>query len=473
MYIYMNSLTQKIFLIGLLALSGLFGWIVMAAYPVHAGQTPIREFTIGLSRQERPVTAVQIGTGARKLVIVGDTHGGPEANTYTLTLQLIDHFRTFPEEVPPDVRLYLIPTINPDGLAIDSRFDSLGVDLNRNMDTTLDDCPENDWRKKVNGAYGIVSDTGGPFPESQIESRIIRNFLLDASGAIFLHSNAGLVFPASCEHQPSIRMAQLYAEAANYTYERYWTNYVIHGSMPDWASSLGIAAITPELFSATESEFDQNLAGIRAVLNNHEALLPLPEDQIENDIIVPALIWRYWKSHGGEALFGLPLQPAQTTSYGMSQVFSQARLELRPALADTPFLVQPAPLGRELMGFYTDEEVAYTTSVAPVSDPDTDLYLQPVPLGPSSLFFDETGYTLTEAFLIYWQLYGGADVLGYPISVEYTARAADGQMRVMQHFENTTLVYYPEDESVRPEPLGWQLLLIKNVQGAYVDPQVR
>jgi predicted deacylase len=457
-------------LLTLLVCITLAGWV---APPRTAHAEHLRhEFTIGLSSQGREIKAVQIGSGERKLVIVGDTHGGPEANTYELTLELIQHFHTHPQEVPPDVRLYLIPTLNPDGLALDSRFDAHLVDLNRNMDTSMDACPENDWRATVYGAYGMVSDTGGPFPESQIESRLIRNFLLDASGAIFLHSNAGLVFPAFCEHEPSIQMAQVYAEAANYTYMRYWPSYMIHGSMADWASSMGIAAITPELLSATSSEFDQNLAGVRAVLEQPEALLPLPMDRIENDIVVPAAIWRYWRSHGGEAVFGLPLEPAQTTPEGLSQTFSRARLVLRREFADTPMLVQPAPLGRARLA--AEDGISYNIAPTTSEQDITPPFLpQPVPPYAPSVFFEQTGYGLIEAFLRYWRSHGGAAVFGYPLSGEFEMRTADGQVRIVQYFERALFAYYPEDGSVQLEPLGQQRFLAERVQQPWVMPQVR
>ncbi|MCG8349224.1 MAG: M14 family metallopeptidase [Chloroflexales bacterium] len=420
---------------------------------------PVRELTVGLSGQGRPIIANQFGDGPHKLVVVSNTHGGPEQNTYWLALQLIEHFRANPKQVPPSIRLYIIPTLNPDGLALNTRFDASGVDLNRNMNTNLDACPENDWSITVNGARGIVSDTGGSFPESQIESQLIRDFLLDASGAIFLHSNAGLVFPALCDHAPSIQMAQVYAEAAGYLYNRFWPNYLITGGMHDWAASLGIAAITPELLTAGDSEFAQNLAGIQAVLAQPEALLPLPEDQVVGDIVVPALIWRYWRAHGGEAVFGLPLQPAQPTTTGLAQTFTRARLELQPDLADTSFLIQPAMLG--------------VANVQARSYGGDDTVFMPADSSTAPLFFASTGHSLREAFLNYWQRHGGLKVFGYPLSEEFTATTADGQRRIVQYFERAVFAYYLDDGSVRPEPLGWQSLLREGVDAHWLAPQVR
>jgi hypothetical protein len=270
-------------------------------------------------------------------------------------------------------------------------------------------------------------------------------------------------------------MAQVYAEAAGYIYNRFWPNYMIHGSMADWASSMGIAAITPELLSATSSEFDQNLAAMQAVLAQPESLLPLPADQVENGFVVPALIWRYWRSHGGEATFGLPLEPARTTDYGMAQTFTRARLELRPELADTPFLVQPAPLGQARLGYARNVQyaISHSSNQAP-SEQEQPHYLQK-PVAPSapSVFFEETGYGMSEAFLNYWRRMGGVEVFGYPISEEFTMRTVDGQMRPVQYFEQAIFAYYPEDGSVRPEPLGWQQLRIEGVQQPWLHHQVR
>src|SRR5262245_39807897 len=95
-------------------------WLALTPHNNSHAAPGVTEMTLGVSGEGRPITAVKIGDGPRKLVLVGDTHGGPEANTYQLASQLADHFRAHPEEVPPSVRLYIIPTLNPDGLAGDT-----------------------------------------------------------------------------------------------------------------------------------------------------------------------------------------------------------------------------------------------------------------------------------------------------------------------------------------------------------------
>jgi hypothetical protein len=438
---------QSMFLISILSM-----WIGPLLRSSFAQELPrVRDIQIGVSAQGRPIRGLQIGTGSRKLVLIGDTHGLPEANTFELVRQLADYFRANAQEVPDSVRLYIIPTLNPDGLALGTRFNSRGVDLNRNMNTNLDACPENDWQVTVQGARGIVSDTGGTYADSEPESQIIRDFLVDASAAIFYHSNAGNVFPAYCEHTPSITLAETYAAAANYSYSRYWERYTITGGMHDWAASLGIAAIIPELISPVDPEFDQNLAAVQAILADAEALVLLPEARSEQGISVHPIIWRYWKMHGGSASFGAPLAPPEARGARVQQVFQAGILEYRPDQADTPYLVQFIPLGRFM------QPGSQATAI------DTP---------PDAQRFTETGYAIHGVFASTWQR-GGLNLYGFPLSEEYLGIAADGTRRPMQIFERAVFTFYEEDQDVRLAPLGWAALIRERATAVTNAQQVR
>lgn len=401
------------------------------------------ELTLGQSYGGRPINAVRIGEGPRKVVLVGDTHGGPEANTYRLLLDVIDHFRQHPEEVPASVRLYLIPTLNPDGLAQNTRFNARGVDLNRNMNTGLDVCSENDWRGTVNGANGVVSETGGEAPETEIESRLIRDFLLDASAAIFYHSAGGELFPPYCEHADSIAFAKAYAEAAQYAYTRYYPRYLITGGMHDWAGSLGIASFTPELWNGNDSDTTANLAAIHQVLEQAEALFPLPADHFEQGVRIPAVLWRYWKSHGGAATFGWPLAPAERSDGRIIQYFERAVLELDPGAVDTPRLVRLRPVA----------------GVAREGDT----------IGAS----DEH---IARLFAEFWERGGGQLVYGAPISpILLGKNLVDGAPRFVQYFENVRLEYNAAvaEATVELSPLGWHLTLRHMLASPTSSQQIR
>lgn len=401
----------------------------------------VTDLTIGVSTEGRPIMAVRIGDGPRKLVLVGATHGGPEANTYRLVHELAEHFRARPEEVPPSVRLYVIPTLNPDGMALNWRFNARGVDLNRNMNTYLDACPENDWSRTVNGARGIVSDTGGAAPETEVESRLLRDVVLDASAAIFYHSAGGELFPASCEHAPSIRLAQAYAAASGYTYVRYYPRYHITGGMHDWAGSLGIASFTPELWNGEDSDTEINHAAVHAVLDDAEALLPLPEDRIERGVVVPAAIWRFWRSHGGVELFGMPLGPAQQVDGQRIQYFERAIIVLDPRAADTAAFVQLAPID--------PTEQLHGLGLTTQAPPDAQ-----------------------ARFTAFWEQWGGESVFGMPVS---PTQSDVQQARLVQTYVRVELEYdlTATESRVRLAPIGWRAWHRQQVSAPTLAHQIR
>ncbi|MGC9332827.1 MAG: M14 family metallopeptidase, partial [Anaerolineae bacterium] len=172
---------------------------------------------IGLSVQGREIIAHRIGEGAFKVVLVGDIHGGYEANTYDLSQQLLAHFQKHPEEVPPEVSLWIVPTMNPDGLANGTRWNASDVDLNRNADTDLDGCAGNDWSPDTVGLEGAYPGAGGPHPFSEPETRAMRDFLDDAWIAVFYHSAASAIYTDTCQrHLPSARLAQVLSEGTGY-----------------------------------------------------------------------------------------------------------------------------------------------------------------------------------------------------------------------------------------------------------------
>ncbi len=58
--------------------------------------------------------------------------------------------------------------------------------------------------------------------------------------------------------------------------------------------------------------------------------------------------------------------------------------------------------------------------------------------------FAETGHTLCDRFLAYWQAHGGLAVNGYPLTEARTETLEDGQPYLVQWFERVRLEYHPE-----------------------------
>ena len=79
---------------------------------------------IGTSAQGRPIMAVRFGDGPRTVLVVGQTHGDEEGG-----LRVLLRARSLP--LPEGITLWVVPTMNPDGLIVDTRFLANGADPNR------------------------------------------------------------------------------------------------------------------------------------------------------------------------------------------------------------------------------------------------------------------------------------------------------------------------------------------------------
>jgi protein MpaA len=104
----------------------LFHYLAGTVDPAGAGADEVRR--LGTSAQGRPITALRYGDGARNVLVVGQTHGDEEGG-----LRVLRRVRSLPR--PAGITLWVVPTMNPDGLALDTRFLADGVDPNRNAPT--------------------------------------------------------------------------------------------------------------------------------------------------------------------------------------------------------------------------------------------------------------------------------------------------------------------------------------------------
>ena len=243
-----------------------------------ATPAPYGHELLGESWEGRPIVGHRFGMGPRKVVLVGNIHGGTEKNTHQLALEMIAYFEENLDEVPPEVTLWIIPTANPDGLANGTRGNGRLVDLNRNADTDGDACPENDWVKDTYTTEGINEGGGGPEPFSEVEAQLLRDFVEDAEVAIFYHSMAGMIFVTSCaDHVASERLARRLSEATGYPFAAEgWVSYPVTGAIVDYLAQQGVAAVEVELETKVDSDFDRNLAGVRAVLQSLDQITSSP-----------------------------------------------------------------------------------------------------------------------------------------------------------------------------------------------------
>ncbi len=211
---------------------------------------------LGLSPLGQAIEQVQLGNGPRPFIIIAALHGGHECATSDLVRGIINRITAEPTLLPPDVTLYAIPRINPDGCSHNSRSNAHQVDLNRNWQTA-------NWLADAEGPTGIQQGSGGTTPFSEPETSLVRDWLLEIMKrypnqpiqVISYHAvvpQTGLVQPGySLPGQPNpaaITLAQTYAQAAGYLYASTWVgNYTITGEFINWATDQGLVAVDVEL----------------------------------------------------------------------------------------------------------------------------------------------------------------------------------------------------------------------------------
>lgn len=122
----------------------------------------------------------------------------------------------------------------------------------------------------------------------------------------------------------------------------------------------------------------------------------------------------FWQAHDGAFLFGNPVSPQFVNDKGVTvQYFERARFEL-------------ASNGSVVLGLLGQE--AMTANSPKVKNPSN----------PSTLFFPETGHTLTGQFRAFWQQHGDLPIFGYPISEPIE----EGGVQV-QYFQRVRLELQP------------------------------
>lgn len=134
---------------------------IWSATPEPASRV-ISTRVIGYSVQGRPIIAYRLGTPGGKVVVgVGNIHGDEHGG-----LQIAEYLRTS-VVVPDGIDMWIIDTVNPDGLVLDTRPNAKGVDLNRNF-------PTNDWVRVGAGTEKYSGTSPGSEPETQATARFLQ-----------------------------------------------------------------------------------------------------------------------------------------------------------------------------------------------------------------------------------------------------------------------------------------------------------
>jgi protein MpaA len=174
------------------------GAIVAGAAGQGASAVPVagpatQQQVIGHSVHGRPISAVQVGDplGTSVALVVGVIHGNEPAG-----LRIVDALK---RDAAADAaalqgtQLWVIASVNPDGLRAHARKNAHGVDLNRNFPYR--------WRGDVPQSSGYYP---GPRPASEPETKSVIGFVdkIRPQVSIWYHQPWGAVL--ACRGRPQI-----------------------------------------------------------------------------------------------------------------------------------------------------------------------------------------------------------------------------------------------------------------------------
>lgn len=253
--------------------------------PTVATTTPVAPTEptgkIGESVQGRDIMAYSYGTGSDEIVFVGGVHGGYGWNTALLGYRLMDYLEANPTEIPANVKVTVVPLLNPDGFykitgtttadvdfdiipdtagTIPGRFNANNVDLNRNFDCN--------WQASATWQNKTISAGEAPFSEP--EAAAFRDYIMSVQpkAVIAWYSSGNGTYAAACGSISAGTKTLLttYAKASGYPAHDTFNDYSVTGDMSDWVSKMGIPAVSVILTTHTNIEWTKNLAGVKAVL---------------------------------------------------------------------------------------------------------------------------------------------------------------------------------------------------------------
>jgi hypothetical protein len=147
-----------------------------------------RPALVGRSIREQPIRAFASGRGRPDMLVVGTIHGNERAGIAVAS-------RLAQTRPPAGATVWVVPDLNPDGLAARTRWNARGVDLNRNFPGS--------WRESRRAGAAPASET-----ETRAAMRLIRR--LRPRVTIWFHQSQALVRATG----RSVGIARRYARLA-------------------------------------------------------------------------------------------------------------------------------------------------------------------------------------------------------------------------------------------------------------------
>lgn len=202
----------------------------------HAAAGPVTTTSsMGMSVRGRPIPVVHRSyPGAKtRVVVLGSIHGDERAGLRVVT-------RLKKRDLPANLDLWLVRTVNPDGVVADRRTNARRVDLNRNFPYR--------WRSISKG----TETYSGPRAASEPETRALRAFITKVDPALIVTFHQPLYgVGANDKGMPVVRAL---ARGMRLPVKNFLCTGVCYGSFTSWVNNRTDALAVTVEFGRTASD---------------------------------------------------------------------------------------------------------------------------------------------------------------------------------------------------------------------------
>ena len=219
---------------------------------------------IGYSVDGRPITAYYYGSGPTTILFTGGMHGSEPSGKYIMQ-DWANYLDSNAYKIPAGRQVVIVPAVNPDGLAVLSRYNAHNVNIDRNFAAA-------NWQTDIDTSSGIVAGGGGATAMSEPETRALASLTTSLLPRLEVSFHAAGRLIGANEFGDSIAIGNLYGSCVGYTsmigHAEETMGYSITGEYEQWAGEqYGTPAILIELPTASGYYFNAHLTTLWKMVN--------------------------------------------------------------------------------------------------------------------------------------------------------------------------------------------------------------
>ncbi len=278
----------------------------------------MEEFVVGKTFLGKDIKGYKIGSGQKKIAIIGGMHPGSEPQAVAVVNAAIDDFRQNPQQISSDVTVFFVPIVNVDAQGksgVDGRWSANGTDLNRSFDSKT--VPGGAWHKngcsqssfkelasaqpyscnragQADDSGKVIQDAKTAYPdfcknsqadkeavfycapgktgsdpmaepETQALARLIRDNNINIVLSYHAPYNNVTVSNGGKRVTGAVELARRIADILEIDYQNFWNKYPLTGQFMDWLQDENVIGVEIELPDGSPN-IERNLQAIKEAI---------------------------------------------------------------------------------------------------------------------------------------------------------------------------------------------------------------